>query len=45
MNGISLYEATKHSMDIVRELIIENMDIKEKYIGVNIEKFIEEGRL
>lgn len=45
LNGISLYEATQHAMNVVRDLILENMESKERYIGVNIEKFIEEGKL
>ena len=45
MNGIDLENATKHAMEVVKELIQENKDSKERYIGVNIEKFIQEGKL
>ncbi|MGN1343504.1 MAG: pyridoxamine kinase [Traorella sp.] len=45
MNHHDLHEATKKAMEVVKQLIIENKDNQERYIGVNIEKFIEEGKL
>lgn len=45
LNNMSLHEATEHAMKTVRALILENKDIEEKFFGVNIEKFIEAGKL
>ena len=45
LNNMSLHEATEHAMKTVRALILENKDIEEKLFGVNIEKFIEAGKL
>lgn len=45
MNGASLYEATSHAMQVVRDIILDNLDKKEKFFGVDIEKYISEGKL
>lgn len=45
LNQFSLHEATYHAMNVVSELIKDNLDVEEKYAGVNIERFIKEGRL
>ncbi len=45
LNGSSLYCATKHAMDTVKDIIIDNLDKKEKFFGVDIERYISEGKL
>lgn len=45
LNGESLYDATKHAMETVRIIIIDNLDKKEKFFGVDIERYISEGKL
>ena len=45
LNGESLYDATKHAMETVRNIIIDNLDKKEKFYGVDIEQYISEGKL
>ena len=45
LNGESLYDATKHAMESVRIIIIDNLDKKEKFFGVDIERYISEGKL
>lgn len=45
LNGESLYDATKHAMETIRNIIIDNLDKKEKFYGVDIEQYISEGKL
>ena len=45
LNGETLKFATKHAMDAVRSVILENKDKEEKFAGVDIERFIAEGKL
>lgn len=45
MNGASLYDATAHAMQVVKDIILDNLDKKEKFFGVDIEKYISEGKL
>ena len=45
LNGESLYGATKHAMETVRNIIVDNLDKKEKFYGVDIERYISEGKL
>lgn len=45
LNGESLYVATKHAMDAVSTIIVDNLDKKEKFFGVDIERYISEGKL
>lgn len=45
MNGINLYNSTKHAMKVVRNIILDNLDKNEKFLGVDIERFISEGKL
>lgn len=45
LNGTSLYSATKHAMDTVRNIIIDNLDKEEKFFGVDIERYVSEGKL
>ena len=45
LNGEGLKEATGHAMQVVREIIKDNLDKKEKFFGVDIERYISEGKL
>lgn len=45
LNGIELKLATEHAMNVVRTMILENKDKQEKFAGVDVEKFIAEGKL
>lgn len=45
LNGESLKNATAHAMDTVRDIIVRNLDKEEKFFGVDIEKYLSEGRL
>lgn len=45
LKGKSLYDATKHSMNVVSTIIADNLDKKEKFFGVDIERCISEGKL
>ena len=45
LNGKSLYDATKRAMETVRNIIIDNLNKKEKFYGVDIERYIYEGKL
>ena len=45
LNGESLYDATKHAMETVRHIIKDNLNKKEKFYGVDIERYISEGKL
>ena len=45
LNGKSLPQATAHAMQVVRNIIADNQDKTEKFYGVDIEKFISEGKI
>ncbi|WP_405317369.1 pyridoxamine kinase [Faecalibacillus faecis] len=45
LNGNCLYEATKHAMEVTRDIILYNKNKDEKFFGVDIEKYISEGKL
>ncbi len=45
LSSQSLYDATSHAMNVVRDMICDNMDKKEKFFGVDIERYISEGKL
>ena len=45
LSGESLYEATAHAMYVVRDIIQDNLDKTEKFFGVDIERYISEGKL
>lgn len=45
LNGGTLKSATAHAMQVVRNMIGDNMDKKEKFFGVDVERYISEGKL
>lgn len=45
LNGNCLYESTKHAMEVTRDIILYNKNKDEKFFGVDIEKYISEGKL
>lgn len=45
LNGDCLKEATSHAMNAVSRIIQDNANKKEKFTGVDIERFISEGKL
>lgn len=45
MCGKNLYNSTKHAMDVVRNIILDNINKQEKFYGVDIERYICEGKL
>ncbi|CVI67527.1 Pyridoxine kinase [Clostridiales bacterium CHKCI001] len=45
LNGESLFDSTYHAMQIVKDIIQDNLNKKEKFSGVDIEKYISEGKL
>ncbi len=45
LNGESLEAATEHAMKVIREIILDNLSKEEKFFGVDIERFISEGKL
>lgn len=45
LNGDSLEKATSHAMQTVRDIIKDNLDKKEKFFGVDIERYLSEGKL
>ena len=45
LNGKGLKDATAEAMTVVRDIIGENLHKKEKFFGVDIEKYISEGKL
>ena len=42
MNGKELYDSTKHAMEVVKKIILDNIDKKEKFFGVDIERYVSE---
>ncbi len=45
LNGVHLKNATEHAMKVVKEIILDNLTKKDKFFGVDIEKYISEGKL
>lgn len=45
LNGYTLEKATKHAMKTVHDIILDNQNKEEKFFGVDIEKYISEGKL
>ena len=45
LNGECLESATGHAMKVIREIILDNMAKEEKFFGVDIERYISEGKL
>ena len=45
LNGQRLYDATAHAMQVVSAIIRDNLEKKEKFFGVDIERFLCEGKL
>lgn len=45
LNGSQLRDATAHAMQVVSAIIRDNLDKKEKFFGVDIERFLCEGKL
>lgn len=45
LNHESLHDATYHAMNVVSDLIKQNIHKKEKFYGVDIEKYISERKL
>ena len=45
LNGECLERATGHAMQVVREIILDNLTKEEKFFGVDIERYISEGKL
>ena len=45
LHDVSLHDATFKAMNVVSEMIKENLDKKEKFLGISIEEFIRDGRL
>lgn len=45
LNDKNLHDATLHAMNVVTALIKENFENLDKYRGVEIERFISEGKL
>ena len=45
LNNKCLQDATAEAMRVVRNIIEDNLDKKEKFFGVDIERYISEGKL
>lgn len=45
LNGANLHDATYHAMNVVSSLIMDNLDKKDRFEGVDIEKFISEAKV
>ena len=45
LNGYTLEKATEHAMKTVHDIILDNQNKEEKFFGVDIEKYISEGKL
>ena len=45
LQGETLYSATEHAMSVVRDIISENLEKKDKFFGVDIERYISEGKI
>ena len=45
LNGAALKDATAHAMQVVRDIIRDNLNKEEKFFGVDIERYISEGKL
>ena len=45
LNGKELFDSTKHAMEVVKKLILDNIDKEENFFGVEIERYISEGKI
>ena len=45
MGGQNLQTAVEHAMQVVSNIILDNMDKQDRFFGVDIERFISEGKL
>lgn len=45
LNGKYLKNATEHAVKVIREIILDNLTKQEKFLGVDIERYISEGKL
>lgn len=45
LNNLPLREATAHAMQVVSTIILDNLSKGEKFFGVDIERFLCEGKL
>ncbi|MBQ7889752.1 MAG: pyridoxamine kinase [Erysipelotrichaceae bacterium] len=45
LNGKSLKCSTRYAMKMIREIILDNLTKQEKFFGVDIERYISEGKL
>lgn len=45
LNSKNLTDATKHAMEVVRDIILDNINKEDKFFGVDIEKYVSEGKL
>lgn len=45
LNGKYLEDATKHAMEVTKDIILDNLNKDEKFFGVDIERYINEGKL
>lgn len=45
LGNSSLKDATSHAMRVVRDIISDNLGKKEKFFGVDIERYISEGKI
>ena len=45
LNGECLESATGNAMRVIREIILDNLEKEEKFFGVDIERYISEGKL
>ena len=45
LDGRSLRDAAEHAMTVVRRIILDNLQKPDKFAGVDVERFISEGKL
>ncbi len=45
LNGKYLEDATKHAIKVTKDIILDNLNKDEKFFGVDIERYISEGKL
>lgn len=45
LNSKNLTDATKHAMEVVRDIILDNINKEDKSFGADIEKYVSEGKL
>jgi len=45
LDGRCLRDAAEHAMTVVRRIILDNLQKPDKFAGVDVERFISEGKL